>query len=148
MLSDANMHQETKPSLAQIMGCFLFVAKPLTDNISEIVFDWVGCEIHGPILLTWIDFKQAWINNHMHNKVWDEITYTFPNFNGISLGMDNLVHPTLYNGCNNLSMLISRLSKFSKRIPAGIIMCIHAPSQWEVALQCNTTSHWLGTYTD
>ena len=25
---------------------------------------------------------QAWMNNHMPNEVWDEITYPFPNFNG------------------------------------------------------------------
>ena len=23
-----------------------------------------------------------WISNHMPNKMWDEITYPFPNFNG------------------------------------------------------------------
>ena len=27
----------------------------------------------------------AWISNHMPNKVWDEITYPFPNFNGCSV---------------------------------------------------------------
>ena len=29
----------------------------------------------GLILIT------AWISNNMHSKVWDEITYQFPNFN-------------------------------------------------------------------
>ena len=62
--------------------------------------------------------------------MWDEITYPFLNFNGcgaditwqpkhkcwcqwpllltwfnFNLGMDKLFHPTLYNGCNYLSML-------------------------------------------
>ena len=30
---------------------------------------------------------------HMSGKVWDEITYPLPNFNG--LGMDKKCHPTL-----------------------------------------------------
>ena len=33
----------------------------------------------GPLLLTLIP---AWIGNHMPCKVWDQITYPFPNFNG------------------------------------------------------------------
>ena len=27
----------------------------------------------------------AWISNHMSNKVWREITYPFPNFNGATV---------------------------------------------------------------
>ena len=27
----------------------------------------------------------AWINNHIHYKVWDEISYPIPNFNGITI---------------------------------------------------------------
>ena len=33
----------------------------------------------------------TWISNHMSSKVWDEITYPFPNSNG---GMDKQFHPT------------------------------------------------------
>ena len=25
--------------------------------------------------------------------------------------------------------------------------CVHAPSQWEIMLECSIISHWLGTYT-
>ena len=28
---------------------------------------------------------QVWINNHTPSKVWDEITYPFPNFNGATV---------------------------------------------------------------
>ena len=45
----------------------------------------------------------------MPSKVWDEITYPFPNFNGCwSLRMDKWFYPTLYNGCNCLSMFYKR----------------------------------------
>ena len=27
----------------------------------------------------------AWIANHMASKVWDEISYAFPNFNGATI---------------------------------------------------------------
>ena len=31
----------------------------------------------------------AWINNYIHYKVWDEITYPFPNFNSIAVEVGN-----------------------------------------------------------
>ena len=39
-------------------------------------------EICGPVYQHGITSLTAWISNHMPNKVWDEITYPFPNFNG------------------------------------------------------------------
>ena len=36
-------------------------------------------------------------------------------------------------------------SRSHGRAAAGVIL--HAPSQWEMALHCNTISHWLGAYT-
>ena len=38
----------------------------------------------GPLLLTWINFNSTWISNHILSKLWDEITYPFPNFNRVS----------------------------------------------------------------
>ena len=29
--------------------------------------------------------RAVWISNRMHNKVWDEITYPFLNFNGATV---------------------------------------------------------------
>ena len=31
------------------------------------------------------DDPVAWISNYTHHKVWDEITYPFPNFNGAAV---------------------------------------------------------------
>ena len=44
------------------------------------VSDPFGC--WSPILLTLINLTPAWISNRMPNKVWEEITNPFPNFNG------------------------------------------------------------------
>ena len=30
-------------------------------------------------------YMVIWISNHMHSKVWDEITYPFLNFNGCTV---------------------------------------------------------------
>ena len=56
-----------------------------------------------PLSLKWFNFNLSIINNHMPNKVWDEITYPIQNFNGKlyrlhrwSLGMDRQFHPTHY----------------------------------------------------
>ena len=47
------------------------------------------------------------ISNHMSNKVWDEITYPSSNFNGATGEVWEwmLFLPTLYYGCNYLSIL-------------------------------------------
>ena len=44
----------------------------------------------GTLSLTWIIFNPVWISNHELSKVWDEISYPFPNFNSctIEVGME------------------------------------------------------------
>ena len=37
------------------------------------------------LLITWINLIPTWIRNHMSNKLWDEITYPFPNFSGCTV---------------------------------------------------------------
>ena len=85
-------------------------------------------------LFSWHELSliPAWISNHMPCKVWDEITYRFPNFNGAtvevwerisnfiphftmgviiypcwhwSLEMDKWFQPTFHQACDYLSML-------------------------------------------
>ena len=41
--------------------------------------------ILGPLYWDGLTLIQAWINNHIPGKVWDEITYLLPNFNGYIL---------------------------------------------------------------
>ena len=47
----------------------------------------------------------------MPSKVWDEITYQFPNFNGVAVDVcferDKYFHPILYDGSNDFSILES-----------------------------------------
>ena len=52
----------------------------------------------------------AGTTNCIYFKVWDEITYPFPNFNGC-----RYFHITLYNVCNYFSMLGLKLIHVSKR---------------------------------
>ena len=35
----------------------------------------------GPFYLYWLTLIPAWISNYMPSKMWNEITYPFPNFN-------------------------------------------------------------------
>ena len=54
----------------------------------------------------------------MSNKVWGGITYPFLNFNGCTVEVYEWIsNPTLYNGCNYLSMLGLKLNHVSKRGP-------------------------------
>ena len=62
----------------------------------------------------------AWITNHIHCKLSDEITYPFPKLkrcNRWSLWMDKWFNPTFYYACNYLSMLGLQLFHISKKGP-------------------------------
>ena len=54
----------------------------------------------------------------MPSKVWDKITYLFPNFNSctVEVWKWEVIYPKLYNGCNYLYMLGLKLIHFSKRV--------------------------------
>ena len=57
----------------------------------------------------------------MPSTLWDQITYPFPNFNGCTVEVwewtSHVDHLILYNECNYLSMLSSRLIRVSERVP-------------------------------
>ena len=55
------------------------------------------------IYCMWIN--TAWRSCHMRSKKWNKVTY--PLSNRWSLGINKLLHHTLYNGCNYLSKLVN-----------------------------------------
>ena len=72
----------------------------------------------GALSLIWFNLIPAWISNHIHYKVWDEITYSFPNFNGCTVEVwerINNFNPHFIMGGNYLSMLGLKLIHVSKR---------------------------------
>ena len=80
----------------------------------------------------------AWIS-----KVWDEITYPFPNFNYCTVDTcEWWVISSLYNECNNLSILELELVHITKRGP-----CRHYISPASRTTCCeidpNNTSEWI-----
>ena len=69
---------------------------------SKISFNMAN-EIWGPFYKHGLTLIPAWITNHIHYNVWDEITYQFSNFNGATVGsleMDKKLLLTLY--CVNI----------------------------------------------
>ena len=47
---------------------------------------WQGWEeTRGPFSSQGLTLIHTWISNHTHDKVWVEITYPFPNFNGVTV---------------------------------------------------------------
>ena len=50
------------------------------------------CSYHyqGPLLLTWINFLQAWITNHTLYKVWDNIKYS-PTSNSATVILEMII---------------------------------------------------------
>ena len=66
----------------------------------------------GPFYWHGLTLIPAWISNYIHYKVWDEITYPFPNANGGTVEvwewMSNFMphftgHVIAYPECKNLS---------------------------------------------
>ena len=60
----------------------------------------------------------AWISNYIHNKVWDKITYPFPNFDFSTIEVWEWIsyfYSTLYWACDYLYMLRLKLIHVSER---------------------------------
>ena len=45
-----------------------------------------GVVTSGPFHQHGLALMSAWITNHMHSKVWENITYPFTNFNSATIG--------------------------------------------------------------
>ena len=83
--------------LLQIYSCVFYMTCFTTSHIFP------HKNYRGPVYIHGLTLILAWISNHLPSKVWDEITYPIPNFNGYTVEVwewDMLFHPTLYNGCN------------------------------------------------
>ena len=78
-----------------------------------------ACTFHILCPCLWYGFIlfSAWISNHMSRKVWDGITYPFPNFNGCSVEVCGgyVISATFCNECNYISMLGVKSIHINKR---------------------------------
>ena len=108
-----------------------------------------------PLLQTWIN--SAWVSYHMPSKMWDEITYPFPNFNGATTEawewISNFI--SLYNRCDYLSMEGIRLIHVIKKDHRGwntmyiyglsliILVMHHIPYWWNMSTQVPNTDFSL-----
>ena len=63
--------------------------------------------VAGPLLPICIDLYSNMISNHVPSNVWDEVTYQFPNLNGIIVAIGKCIRNfiSLYGGCNYLFLL-------------------------------------------
>ena len=74
----------------------------------------------------------AWISNYIHYKLWDEITYPFPNVNGCTVEVLEWINDFILHFitlCDYLSMQGFKLNHVSKRSP-NIITTIMAQKEW------------------
>ena len=51
----------------------------------------------GPFLLIWFSFNPVRISNYIQEKVWDEITYPFPNFNSATIEVFERIRNCIQN---------------------------------------------------
>ena len=65
--------------------------------------DMINVNSCGPVYQQGLTLILAWVSNQMPSKVWDEITYTFPNFNGSAVEMWEWIS----NFIRNIIMVVS-----------------------------------------
>ena len=63
------------------------------------IYDGVDNYCMQPFYLHGLTLIPEWISNYINHKVWDKVTYPFPN--GATL---EVIHPALYRACDYLSM--------------------------------------------
>ena len=83
----------------------------------------------------------TWISNHMHNKVWDEITNPLPNFNSCTIKFWELINnftPYFIMVYYYLSMLGFNLSHVSKGGPRWLEM-VHLGTNSSIIIFCQNT---------
>ena len=56
------------------------------------------------------------MSNYIHYKVWGEITYSLPNFNGAAAEIWEWVNPTLFWACDYFYMLDWKLIHVDERV--------------------------------
>ena len=113
---------------AMISNTFVQVCLTVKKCCSWGHFNWYGLAL----ILTC-----TCISNHMPSKVWKEITYSFPTFNGFIVEawewMNNFI--SVYDVCNYLPLLGSKLihvSKSGPRLAFGCsLMSVSRDSAWE-----------------
>ena len=91
------------------------ISKPISDGF-DISWD------QGPILLIWINWILAWIINHMPSKVWYQIIYQFPIWNGGSVGfwecISNLIPYNMMGVITYPWLIVVGVQRPSKGMPA------------------------------
>ena len=109
--------------------------------IQENVLENFICEMAS--ILSRPQCVNPWLINYIHYKMWDEITYPFPNFNGAAVEVWEYLSNFIlhFTGCMIKSMLLPNFYNFRDH-------SVYASSQWEMVLLCNTISQWRGTYTE
>ena len=99
------------------------ILKSCTDAL--IWFMWFQCTLAGAPFTN----MTAWISNHIHYKMWDEMTYPFPKFNGATVEVwewiSNFTHTLV--ACDYLSMLRLKLNHVSKRGLGNVVALLHYP---------------------
>ena len=84
-----------------------------TATVPGLYFRRVWAKLAG-VPLTDMVYLESWHWRVITCRVWDEITYPFPNFNGWTVDVwewiSNSILPTVYNGCSYLPMPGLKLS--------------------------------------
>ena len=77
--------------------------------------------------------ETAWINDYIHYKVWDEITFLFSNFNGVMVKVWEWIIdfiPHFFWACNYLYLIRFKLNHISKRGPNCTIIYQYGWQAW------------------
>ena len=134
------------PSLAALKVAILKTFNPAGEkNFVKITTLSFQCSIlsssHFKHVLTWIP---AWMNDYICYKVWNEITYTFPNFNGCIESLEPILgrkhvyncHQRCHVTADGLAPLGARvLGHLNEqwRLSSGAVLIHRAISKWRMS---------------
>ena len=141
------------PRHMHTMVCFVFWIVLITPQTPDLGY-W-----HGLTLIP------VWISNHMPSKMWDEITYPFPNFNGINVAvwvwirnfnpqlvMNGITYPCWYNStlierahgcvCITISKTVRRFS-FMHTVSNNLLCCCCCCCLWLIFCYVHRFMFWI-----
>ena len=103
-----------------------FYVRHLSQVVSNVL---MNCPdfFWGPFYKHGLTSIPAWISNHIHHKVWDEITYPFPNFNGTTVEVWEWVSNFIPHFTGHV---ITYYTPHTTKLLGGILVSLRCFVQW------------------
>ena len=116
-----------------------------TTAADDLVTQGASISSHG-IYQVWLEYSpESKVHGTNVGPTWVLSAPDGPHFGPMNLGYQCLV--SVLDGFKPVDVYISKSGNSNINTRCHRDHFVYAPSQWEMTLQCNVVSHWLGAYT-